>query len=264
MVGDQALKEVYDLAEAMNKFGPAIIVLAVFILIFLAVMLLFIRSYSNSTKSSQDTFSQMMQQQQQVFSYLLKEKDNEEAKPVAAYDEKKIVEIFCRLNIHLKSECKKFLDKTECDRIGVYVFHNGTVASHGLPFFKVSCICECIKRGSGICSHITDSTNLPLNLFGDIVEKLYVEPGGCVVVRNTIDNAFHSDSFFLEKDKAATAIFTVVYDSEDNIMAFILGEYRSELTEEEIAEDSAIYKELCARLKMVLEFSEYQKLRIEN
>lgn len=47
-------------------------------------------------------------------------------------------------------------------------------------------------------------------------------------------------------------------------MAFILGEYRSELTEEEIAEDSAIYKELCARLKMVLEFSEYQKLRIEN
>lgn len=136
MVGDQALKEVYDLAEAMNKFGPAIIVLAVFILIFLAVMLLFIRSYSNSTKSSQDTFSQMMQQQQQVFSYLLKEKDNEEAKPVAAYDEKKIVEIFCRLNIHLKSECKKFLDKTECDRIGVYVFHNGTVASHGLPFLK--------------------------------------------------------------------------------------------------------------------------------
>lgn len=268
MIGETALKEVYDLAEAINKFGPVIVILAVFILVFLGIMIFFMRSYTSSSKNNQKTFEQMIQQQQQqqqqLFSHILKEKEKEEEKHAADYDERNIVGIFYKLNTHLKAECKKFLDKTECDRIGVYVFHNGTVASHGLPFFKVSCICECIKRGSGICSHITDSTSLPLNLFDDIVEKLYVEEGGCVIVRNTIEGEFHSDSFFLEKDKAATAIFTVIYDSEDNTMAFILGEYRSELTDDEIAEDSKIYKDLCARLKPVLEFSEYQKMHSEK
>lgn len=253
MVEDQALKEVLDLAEAINKFGPIAVILSVLLLVFLAVILYFLRTSTSSN-------NQMMKQQQQLINNLLeqtKREDDREEK--ASYDEKNIVEIFYKLNSYLKSECKKFLDKTECDRIGIYVFHNGTVASHGLPFFKVSCICEYIRRGSGICSHIADSTNLPLTLFDDIVERLYTE--GTVIVRNTIDGQFHSESFFLDKDKASTALFSVVYDSEDNTMAFVLGEYRAELSDAEIEHDLEIYSDLCARLKPVLEFSEYQKLK---
>lgn len=267
MIETQALKEVYDLAEAMNKYGPAIIILSVFIVIFLIIMMVFIKSFANSAKKTGESTDQMMRQQQQLIDHLLREKENEGKTEVVKeknYDEKNIVGIFYKLNINLKSECKNFLEKTNCDRIGVYVFHNGTVASHGLPFFKVSCICECIKRGSGIQSHITDSTNLPLTLFGDIIEKLYIEEGGCLIVRNTVPGAFHSDSFFLDKDKAATAIFAVVYDSEDRVMAFVLSEYRSELNEEEISSDCKIYRDLCARLRPVLEFSGYQRVKGEN
>lgn len=253
MIEDQALKEVLDLAEAINKFGPIAVILSILLLVFLAVILYFLRISTSSN-------NQMMKQQQQLINNLLDQaKRDFDIVEKANYDEKNIVEIFYKLNSYLKSECKKFLDKTECDRIGIYVFHNGTVASHGLPFFKVSCICEYIRRGSGICSHIADSTNLPLTLFDDIIEKLYKD--GTVVVRNTVDNEFHSESFFLDKDRASTALFSVVYDSEDNTMAFVLGEYRAELSDAEITNDLEVYSDLCGRLKPVLEFSEFQKLK---
>ena len=31
-------------------------------------------------------------------------------------------------------------DNIDADRLSVYVFHNGVYSSHGLPFFKASCI----------------------------------------------------------------------------------------------------------------------------
>lgn len=251
------LQEVNNLAEAMNKFGPIVVILAVFLLLFLVLVMFLLKNYTSTQK-------QMMDQQQQLIDSLINKNEKAEVATRVndeGYDEKNIVGIFYKLNTYIKSECKKFLDKTDCDRIGVYVFHNGTVASHGLPFFKVSCICECIRRGSGIASHIADSTNVPLTLFDDIINELYT--GGSVVIRNNVEGACHSDSFFLNKDKVYTALFTVVYDSEDNTMAFILGEYRAELDDAEIERDFVIYKDLCARLKPVLEFSEYRKVQNE-
>ncbi len=253
MVSDQAVKEVYDLAKTIDQFGPVVVILSFFILLFLGVMLFFLKNY---TKTSE----QLAKQQQFMFEYMMK-KDNEEKKHQE--EEKNIVEVFCKLNTYIKTECEKFQEKTDCDRIGVYVFHNGTCASHGMPFFKISCICEYIKRGCGIQSHIKDSTNIPITVYEDIVERLYFQ-GGVVVVRNSVEGKFHSDSFFLEKDKAATAIFTVVFDSTNNMMGFILGEYHATLDKCKINADADVYKELCARLKPTLEFSEYQKLNSEN
>lgn len=253
MVSDQTVKEVYDIAETIDKFGPVFVIISVFILIFLAVILFFLKSYT-------DASGQMAKQQQLMLDYIMK-KDKEEKNHQA--EEKNIVEVFYKINTHIKTECEKFQEKTDCDRIGVYVFHNGTSASHGMPFFKTTCVCEYIKRGSGITPHIKDSTNIPITIYDDIVEKLYTE-GGVVTVRNSVEGAFHSDSFFLDKDKAATAIFTVVFDSSNSIMGFILGEYHAELNEEKINSDANIYKELCARLKPTLEFSEFQKLNSED
>ena len=198
----------------------------------------------------------MMNQQQQMLNNLMQKKEEEEKEKQPAYNEKEIVAIFCQLNKSLKAECKKFLEETECDRIGIYVFHNGITSSHGLPFFKVSCVCESIKRGSGISSHIADSTNIPLSVFDDVIQILYTD--GVVIVQNDKEDGFKSSSFYLEKDKADTGIFTAIYDSMDNVMGFTLGEYRRGIEQEEINSDHELYKELCGRLRPVLEFSGYQ------
>lgn len=244
---------VVQLAETMDKVGMVAVVISAFLILFMGMILFILRAMSTSNQH-------MMRQQQQLLNNLIDKKDKEieekEAENRAHYNEKEIVAIFCNLNKGLKSECRKFLESTNCDRIGIYVFHNGTTSSHGLPFFKVSCVCEYIRRGSGISNHINDSTNIPLTVFDDIIQSLYTN--GVVLVQNNVENAIHSSSFYLEKDKVDTAIFTAIYDSMDNVMGFVLGEYKRVLDQVEIDSDNELYRNLCARLRPVLEFSGYQ------
>lgn len=246
---DQTVDQVVKLAETIDKVGIAAVVVAVFLLLFLGIILYLMRTFAATNQY-------MMNQQQQMLNNLMQKKEEEEKEKQPAYNEKEIVAIFCQLNKSLKAECKKFLEETECDRIGIYVFHNGITSSHGLPFFKVSCVCESIKRGSGISSHIADSTNIPLSVFDDVIQILYTD--GVVIVQNDKEDGFKSSSFYLEKDKADTGIFTAIYDSMDNVMGFTLGEYRRGIEQEEINSDHELYKELCGRLRPVLEFSGYQ------
>lgn len=246
---DQTVDQVVKLAETIDKVGIAAVVVAVFLLLFLGIILYLMRTFAATNQY-------MMNQQQQMLNNLMQKKEEEEKEKQPAYNEKEIVAIFCQLNKSLKAECKKFLEETECDRIGIYVFHNGITSSHGLPFFKVSCVCESIKRGSGISSHIADSTNIPLSVFDDVIQILYTD--GVVIVQNDKEDGFKSSSFYLEKDKADTGIFTAIYDSMDNVMGFTLGEYRRGIKQEEINSDHELYKELCGRLRPVLEFSGYQ------
>ena len=70
MVSDQAVKEVYDLAKTIDQFGPVVVILSFFILLFLGVMLFFLKNY---TKTSE----QLAKQQQFMFEYMMK-KDNED------------------------------------------------------------------------------------------------------------------------------------------------------------------------------------------
>lgn len=246
---DQTVDQVVKLAETIDKVGIAAVVVAVFLLLFLGIILYLMRTFAATNQY-------MMNQQQQMLNNLMQKKEEEEKEKQPAYNEKEIVAIFCQLNKSLKAECKKFLEETECDRIGIYVFHNGITSSHGLPFFKVSCVCESIKRGSGISSHIADSTNIPLSVFDDVIQILYTD--GVVIVQNDKEDGFKSSSFYLEKDKSDTGIFTAIYDSMDNVMGFTLGEYRRGIEQEEINSDHELYKELCGRLRPVLEFSGYQ------
>lgn len=246
---DQTVDQVVKLAETIDKVGIAAVVVTVFLLLFLGIILYLMRTFAATNQY-------MMNQQQQMLNNLMQKKEEEEKEKQPTYNEKEIVAIFCQLNKSLKAECKKFLEETECDRIGIYVFHNGITSSHGLPFFKVSCVCESIKRGSGISSHIADSTNIPLSVFDDVIQILYTD--GVVIVQNDKEDGFKSSSFYLEKDKADTGIFTAIYDSMDNVMGFTLGEYRRGIEQEEINSDHELYKELCGRLRPVLEFSGYQ------
>lgn len=251
---EAAVGSVVQLAETVNKVGVVAVMIAAFLFLFMGMILYMLRTMSTANQY-------MMSQQQQMLTNLIERNDKisekREEEKQAHYNEKEIVAIFCQLNKGLKSECRKFLEDTNCDRIGVYVFHNGTTSSHGLPFFKVSCVCEFIKRGAGIGNHINDSTNVPLTVFDDVIQLLYSD--GVVVIQNDVEDATHSTSFYLDKDKTETAIFTAIYDTMDNIMGVVLGQYKRTLNQEEIDSDIALYQDLCSNIRPVLEFSGYQE-----
>jgi hypothetical protein len=175
--------------------------------------------------------------------------------PKKNYDEEDIVEIFTKLNEVFKEECKKINEKTGSSRTAIYVFHNGTVASHGLPFFKMSCVSEWISRGSGFQEQISKHTNLNLALFSSLVEELY-KRGEFVINFNCEDQEPYTYAFMSEKAK--TSIFTCVYDGNNKIMAFINSEFSECLTDEKIDKSKSIMKYSCAKVQPVLEFSSYK------
>ena len=66
------------------------------------------------------------------------------------HEEKDLMTLFGNIHKRLIEDCREALEILNADRTAVYVFHNGVYSSHGLPFFKTSCICEIIKKNCGV------------------------------------------------------------------------------------------------------------------
>lgn len=179
------------------------------------------------------------------------------------YEEKNIMSIFIKLNYRLKQECKEVLESIGSDRTAIYLFHNGASSSHGLPFFKMSCISEYINNTCGSStSKLKDHTNIPINLFDDMVEKLYHE-GEYVLSEDTCD----SDQILykvLLKNKKKNCIFCSIMDAEYRIMGFIVSEFSSTLLKEDIIKYKIKLKKLASRVSPILEFSNYRNTYLKG
>jgi transcription initiation factor IIE alpha subunit len=160
MTPNDAVGNVSQLSEAISKYGLLTVILAVFLLLFLLLVLFIINS-------NQKFINILIDQNNKFINELT------ESVPQKNYEEENIVEIFTKLNEVFKDECKKINEKTSSSRTAIYVFHNGSVASHGLPFFKMTCVSEWISRGSGFQEQMSKHTNLNLALFGSLIEELY-------------------------------------------------------------------------------------------
>lgn len=255
--------QVHTMAQILSDFGPVVTILAVFLILFLVIVLVVLKGFVDAQKKTQEANEKLIQTILSN-SESLKQMEVDRRAKEPKYDEKNLVDIFVRLNSTFKLDCKKYLEKVSCDRIGIYVFHNGTQSTHGLPFFKVSCISEFIRRGCGINSHIADCTAVPLAVFEDIIEVVH-SYGFAIICNNFGDGEkkvlnkpkMESSSFYLDKDRARTAIFVAVYDSYESVFAFVLAEYLEEIPDKKIDEDLEVLREFCARIRPTLEFSDY-------
>ena len=63
---------------------------------------------------------------------------------------KNLMGIFMKLKDSIKENCITTMNKIGAVRIAIYLFHNGTHTTHGLSFFKMSCMCEKVVIGSGV------------------------------------------------------------------------------------------------------------------
>lgn len=256
---DIDVSSVENLANLIYKYGPVVVVLSIFLFLFLTVILFLLKSFLDTQSKTLESNKELMESILKNFEVIVKNEEN-----VKPYDEKDIVKIFVKLNKTFKLDCKKYCEKIKADRVGIYVFHNGTQSSHGLPFFKLSCISEWIKHGCGITTHLQDCSGIPLAMYDDIIERIYSY--GFAIVDNYYGNHpqlstnstyIQTNSFFLEKDRAETAIFCAIYDSYDNILAFVLAEYIDRVDAEIIDDNITELKEFCARIRPALEFSDY-------
>lgn len=248
--------QVSNLAGSIDKYGSSAVILAVFIVLVIGLVI----GMNNSNKkmierlvNSNQSYYDMIQKQNTELMDKLMNGQNK------GYDEKDLASIFIKLNSILKVECKKVQTKLNADSLCIYVLHNGTAASHGLPFFKMSCICEWIKKGSGISSRLREHTSLPLTLFDKLICGLF-NNGEYIIDADNVDES--NLNMFIVGHKVIDCFCSAIYDNENKIMGFIAAEFSydikcDETTLKKVREE---LWDLAAMIKPVLDYSDFQKI----
>lgn len=251
------IDQIQKVSQMINDYGPATVVLAVFIIIFLVILSLIIKNMVSINK-------QMMKQQESLMQNLLDhQKENEETlkKSNIPVKEKNIVEVFIKIDDSIKDILKNVCKKIDADRLSVYVFHNGSYTSHGLPFFKTSCISEIIGKNCGITKKADIHNNMPLVIFASSIKQLYKD--GSLVIQNIKDiKSKHSAIYsMLDEVQIKSASGVAIYDKDNNILGVIIAEYVDEQSEESIQSITKTLIDESSCLSPILEFSDYQSLK---
>ena len=172
------------------------------------------------------------------------------------YNEKNIVDIFMELNKVLKTSCEHTMKKTNSDRTAIYVFHNGSHASHGLPFFKITCICETISKNSNSNIKIAEHTSIPLNVFDSIITNLYNNSEYRIISNETEDP---TEIIFLKNTKIQDCFFEPIYDDDNSMMGFVFNGYNNIDKSRDIDMEKKCLVELAEMSKPVIEYSKFQE-----
>lgn len=249
--------DIGKLAGFIQQYGPLIVILAVFLLLFLTIFAYTINANKKAIESDREMNKQLV-------TSILNDYFAKTAKVVEGnknYDEKNIVNIFVKLNKALKNVCESTCRKTNSDRTAIYVFHNGSQASHGLPFFKLTCISEWVSKNSNSNIKMAEHTALPLNLFDNIIQGLYENSEYRIILDKSKDPG---DMLFLKNTKIKDCFFIPIYDDDNNMMGFIFNGYNTVRDNIDIEKEKESLAELASTAKPVIEFSKCQDYKSED
>lgn len=248
------MQEIGLISKYIQEYGPLIVILAIFLCIVFAIVMYLINTNKKSITSNTEiatAVAKMLQQELEKNSSLLdSHKQN--------YSERNIVDIFMELNKTLKRECNNTIRDSKSDRVAIYVFHNGTHASHGLPFFKLTCICEAISKNSNANMKIMDHSLVPLSMFDSIISNLYNNSFYRITIGEASDP---SELIFLKGTKLNDCFFVPIYDGNNNMMGFTFNGYNTLDNERDLSEQEDFLIQLARMAKPVIEYSRCQEYK---
>lgn len=242
------------LANDIQEYGPFAVILAIFLIVFLIVIKKIMSDNSKNidfmSKTMSDFMNNIMNQNNIMLNKIYSQTSTTvESMKTPEYD-KDIVGAFSKCDASFKKECKNIIEATGAARAAIYVFHNGSTASHGLPFFKMSCINEFTERNTPTKRMAAAHKDIPLTLYSEIVESIYYKG-------NTVINCKEDDTDFASSEEVQILLLAPVYDDDNRVMAFFAAEYLNELTKESIEDYFAEMEKHCERIRPVIQFSDF-------
>lgn len=210
--------------------------------------------YKNELNEQHDTLTKQLLKQlseQDVVSGTTKEND------VAG---KNLMSIFIKLREAIKENCISTMNKIGAARIAIYLFHNGIHSTHGIDFFKMSCICEKVAIGSGIRERMMEHTNIPINLFDDMIDKL-INNNRYIIINNEVTQETNT-KIFISADKINYTQLVSIYDINNNLLGFVAVEMDKHFSKDDADREKEILDELVKQLVPVLSYSDYTLFKI--
>ena len=195
---------------------------------------------------------------------ILRDKDTKPVEPKngVKYTQQELLNTFSRLRDLIKGDLSDVIKTTKACRVALYLFHNGTKSTQGISFVKVSCIGEKIIVGSGIKERIIDHSALPINLFDDMINKL-IENGKYIII-NDSDVAQTNKAKFISNYRIRYVILTCLYDNNNNILGFVLGEFDHAYNKAISDKETEELKIFATKISPLLSFSEYAEVTLRN
>ena len=249
--------------QLINTYGASAVIIAVFLVVLLLVVTYLLRS-------NQKTNNQLIKQQQDLVNMLVelaKGEKEEKTKPKIV-KEPNLVELFLNINGSIKDTLKDISDELNADRTSVYVFHNGVFSSHGLPFFKISCVCEIVKKNTGVVKNLNNHSGLPLQMFDNTISNIY-KNGSMTIVDTDDENddiVINSPILcgMLKTNNIHSATGIAIYDHDNNIMGILMVEYVD--TKSDILLDEAVRYliDKAPLLSPILEYSGIYDIKNNN
>ena len=276
---------VVSISEAISEYGPLIVIMAVFVVVFILMAVLILRnnakmmnqlmtdketveetnqkmiekfvsaaleSHKNENKSNTEA---LLEDIKKSLEQTNKQKENDNSQDLDGEDyHKDIVGAYIDVNMALKDASRKTLSVLNCQRVGVYVFHNGNNSLHGLPFFKMSCIHEWTSRG---CNTLRGKshTDMPLHLFNDFVEDLYNY--GVYKSQDVSKSMIEDPSLqeFVEFSHTKALYLVAIKDADGILVGFVIAEFEDiDKFETDVARDRFIRENLNTMVFNVSQF----------
>ena len=232
------MDQVSDATKLINQYGPTVVIIAVFLILFIGLLVFILRSNHRmnqqmleAQKNASENNQKMMQDMFDTFKTLVvnnKDKDDEddeedEDKP----KKKKIVSAYIDSSLAFKDASRIAISKIKCERVAIYLFHNGNHTPYGYPFAKMSCVHEWTLRGSNTIRGTTHM-NIPLYAFSTIVESLVKD--GEFVIGNIYDHGIISADeqvFQFISGSTIRSLFALgIKDKDGDLAAFTIAEFK--------------------------------------
>lgn len=212
-------------------------------------------NYKDELKNHNDTLTKQLLKQ-------ISNQDNTSGLNVKENDisGKNLINIFIKLREAIKENCVGSMNKIGAARIAIYLFHNGVRSTHGISFFKLSCICEKVAIGSGIRERMIEHTNIPINLFDDMIDKLITY--NRYIIMNNDETQESNHKMFISADKIKYTQLIALYDINNNMLGFVAVEIDRPYSKDEADREKEILDELVKQLVPVLSYSDYFSIKI--
>ena len=249
--------EVEHYTQLIHTYGASAVIIAAFMVILFTVLIFILR---NNAKTNNQIINQQRDLVNMIVGMVEKgTKIEEEKSKPKIVKEPNLVEMFININGSIKDTLKDISEELNTDRVAVYVFHNGVFSSHGLPFFKISCVCEVVKKNTGVIKNLKAHSALPLQMFDNTIVNIYRNGSMTILDSDDESNELVANSpilcGMLKTNNIRSATGIAIYDHDNNIMGILIAEYVS-IKDEEFLKDAT--KRLTVKaplLSPVLEYS---------
>ena len=262
--------DTFNLIVAIEEYGGFAVILAIFLIAFIAMIKLNNKSIKNLEqtiiKDTEEYRTNILNQNTKMLEEFFKnngqlvKSDTKENRKKNSKEE--LFVMFIKLRDSLKDKCKDTMNKVGANRLAIYLFHNGMHSTHGINFFKMTCICECVVIGSGIQERTIEHSGIPINIFDDMIDKLIDE--GQYVIQNDESILKTNKKIFKSQSSIKYSKLVAIFDSNNNIMGFVLADFPHAQSSKTDKIEDEYMKDLACIISPILAYSDYTNFNINN